>query len=175
MTNTTLPPAVPHWIDNAPFTSKQTTQLRHPNSQTDVYSVHVASSSDVDRAITSAQDAFPSWAAPPPQKRRSILLKAAELLRQREAEFIDSWQSEMDVGKEFVAFNVGNSAGIIEEVASNITTALQGNIPQASDRGEVVTLVTHEPLGYVSPSALSTRLSSSRSEASRPHWLLVTP
>jgi acyl-CoA reductase-like NAD-dependent aldehyde dehydrogenase len=139
MSSSTSTAAIPHWIDNAPFTSQQTTQLRHPNTQADVYLVHVASSSDVDRAISSAQAAFPAWSATPPQERRAILMKAAELLRQRKDQFVESWQSEMDVGEGFAGFNVMTSAGMIEEVASNITTALQGDIPQAADREWSVT------------------------------------
>jgi acyl-CoA reductase-like NAD-dependent aldehyde dehydrogenase len=69
-----------------------------------------------------------------PQQRRSILWKAAILLRERKEEFVEAWQEEMDVHEGFVEFNVMTSAGMIEEVASNITTALQGDIPQAADR-----------------------------------------
>lgn len=124
---------IPHWIDNSAFVSKTTTSLHHPNTLQSVHDVCTASAEDIDLAIASAQKALPAWSSTTPQKRREILLKAANLLREQQSDFIEAWQLEMDVHEGFAGFNANTSAGMIEEIASNITTALQGDIPQAAD------------------------------------------
>ncbi len=146
--------AIPHWIDNQAFVSKTTTTLHHPNSLDPVHEVCTASADDIDLAISSAQKAFPGWSSTTPQKRREILLKAATLLREQQADFVKAWQSEMDVHEGFAGFNAGTSAGMIEEIASNITTALQGDIPQAADSALDFSYILGPPGGHLRPAPL---------------------
>lgn len=120
----------PQWIDNAPYESSHTTSLSHPNDRTlPTSTVHSASEKDVEKAIASAHAAFPAWAATPAVERREILLRAAGILRTRKDEFVQAWQSQMDVEEGFASFNVMTSAAMIEEVAAGITLAMAGDIP----------------------------------------------
>ncbi len=135
MTNATLTTkTIPHWVDNAPFFSGPTQITHHPNTGTPLPPIHSATLSECDIALTSCQAAFPSWSTTPPTERRSILLKAAALLRERGDVFKQVWQSEIHADDFFVEFNVETSAGMIEECAANITTALMGDVVQDIDR-----------------------------------------
>ncbi len=57
-----------------------------PSTAQPLAEIHAASESDVDSAITSAQRAFPSWSTTPPIVRSRILLKAVQILRERNDE-----------------------------------------------------------------------------------------
>jgi aldehyde dehydrogenase (NAD+) len=46
-----------------------------------------AGAADLDAAVRSCQAAFPAWRDAPPRLRRDVLLRAAELLRERSADF----------------------------------------------------------------------------------------
>lgn len=64
-------------------TSGKTFESINPATSLPIATVHQASPSDIDSAITSAQKAFPSWSQTPPVARARILLKAVQLLRER--------------------------------------------------------------------------------------------
>lgn len=69
------------------WTGNPTTERRNPARPDDVVAVTTDSDADtVDAAIGAAQTAQPSWAAMPPACRGSILMDAAEILRQRHRE-----------------------------------------------------------------------------------------
>jgi betaine-aldehyde dehydrogenase len=61
--------------------------------------VHSASETDIDAAIQSAQQAFYSWSATPPIARSRILLRAVQLLRERNDEIAKV--ETQDTGKPF--------------------------------------------------------------------------
>jgi len=58
-------------------------------------SFQVASSDDVSRAVTSAQEAFTTWSETPPPKRAYILFKAARILEERKEELARLLTREM--------------------------------------------------------------------------------
>jgi betaine-aldehyde dehydrogenase len=64
-------------------TSGKTFESIDPSTAKALATVHVASNTDVDSAIASAKKAFPSWSTTPPIVRSRILLKAVQLLRDR--------------------------------------------------------------------------------------------
>ncbi|KAL8726565.1 MAG: hypothetical protein Q9181_005993 [Wetmoreana brouardii] len=70
-----------------------------PSTAQPLADVHAASHSDVDAAIRSAQQAFPSWSRTPPVVRARILLKAVQLLRDRNDEIAKT--ETQDTGKPF--------------------------------------------------------------------------
>lgn len=76
-------PAVQPYYDGKTqqATSGQTFQTIDPSTARPLADVHTASHADVDAAIASAQNAFPSWSATPPVARARVLLKAVALLR----------------------------------------------------------------------------------------------
>jgi len=62
---------------------RDTFQTIDPSTGQALADVQTASESDIDSAISSAQEAFKSWSKTPPIARSRILLKAASLLRER--------------------------------------------------------------------------------------------
>jgi aldehyde dehydrogenase (NAD+) len=69
--------------------SEQTAENRNPYSGELLSEIRLADTSDVDAAFAGATDAQPAWAARGPGERAEVMRRAAELLQQREAEFVD--------------------------------------------------------------------------------------
>ena len=124
---------VPHWISNEPRLSTDVAVLYHPNTGDLVHHVSNASEQDVMDAIASASDAFQQWRRTSSRERREILLRAAKLLEERADEFVDTWRREMDVSHRFAEFNVRTSISMIEEIASLVSSALNGEAPRTAD------------------------------------------
>lgn len=71
----------------------------NPANATSLAELPIASQSDIDAAIASADRAFPSWSQTPPIARARILQKAAALLRERNDEI--ARVESLDSGKAF--------------------------------------------------------------------------
>ena len=69
--------------------SAKTAENRNPYSGELLSEIRLADTSDVDVAFAGAADAQPAWAARGPGERAEVMRRAAELLQQREAEFVD--------------------------------------------------------------------------------------
>jgi betaine-aldehyde dehydrogenase len=67
-------------------TSNSAFRTVNPTTGAPLAEVNASSHSDVDKAILSAQAAFPSWSSTPPAVRSRILLKVVEILRSRNDE-----------------------------------------------------------------------------------------
>lgn len=80
-------------------TSQHTFQTIDPSTATPLADIHTASPADIDLAIAAAERAFPSWSATPPVARSRILLKAVQLLRERNDEIAKV--ETQDTGKPF--------------------------------------------------------------------------
>ncbi|BCY10740.1 aldehyde dehydrogenase [Actinoplanes sp. L3-i22] len=104
---------------------------------------------DVDRAVASARRAFEDhrWAGTAPGRRKSVLLRLAELIRANAAELavLDS----LDAGKligDTSTIDVPGSAAILQWYAETIDKTYGEIAPTA--RGDLA-LVSREPLGVV--------------------------
>jgi succinate-semialdehyde dehydrogenase / glutarate-semialdehyde dehydrogenase len=62
---------------------RRTVPVINPATEEILGHLPLASSADLDRALSAAQRAWPIWRATPPQQRGRILRKAAELIRER--------------------------------------------------------------------------------------------
>jgi betaine-aldehyde dehydrogenase len=67
-------------------TSRKSFLTINPSTAEPLAEVQTAAHIDVDRAVASAQEAFPSWSQTSPVARSRILLKAVEILRARNDE-----------------------------------------------------------------------------------------
>jgi betaine-aldehyde dehydrogenase len=102
-------------------TSGKTFKSINPANAEPLAEIHQASNSDIDAAIASAQKAFPSWSATPPIVRSRILLKAVELLRERNDEIAKV--ETHDTGKPYTetsAVDVVTGADVLEYFAGLI-------------------------------------------------------
>lgn len=94
-------------------------QSINPATAKPVAEVDAALEQDVDAAIKSAEQAFPSWSTTPPSVRSRILLKAVALLRDRNDELAKV--ETQDTGKpysETSTVDVVTGADVLEFFAS---------------------------------------------------------
>jgi betaine-aldehyde dehydrogenase len=109
--------------------------------------IHSASHADVDAAIKSASRAFPSWSSTPPIARSRILLKAVQLLRERNDEIAKV--ETADTGKPFSetsTVDVVTGADVVEYFAGLVAGGgLNGETTQLREDAWVYT--KKEPLG----------------------------
>ncbi|KAF7930285.1 uncharacterized protein EAE98_004686 [Botrytis deweyae] len=104
-------------------TSKETFTTVNPATGKPLAQVHKASPSDIDSAIASARKAFPSWSQTPPIVRSRILLKAVQILRERNDEIAKV--ETHDTGKaysETSAVDVVTGADVLEYFASLVAS-----------------------------------------------------
>lgn len=71
----------------------------NPSNAKPLADVHAASHEDVDAAIKSAQEAFPAWSKTPASRRAGLLMKAVQLLVDRNEELAVT--ETQDTGKPF--------------------------------------------------------------------------
>lgn len=118
-----------------------------PSTSRPLADIHAASHSDVDNAIISAQKAFLSWLRTPPVARARILLKAVQLLRDRNDEIARI--ETQDTGKPFSetsTVDVVTGADVLEFFANLVAGGgLNGETVQLREDAWVYT--KKEPLG----------------------------
>lgn len=86
-----------------------------------------ASVDDARAAADAAARAFPAWSKTGPGERRMKLLKAAERMEARQADFIERMVDETGATPGWAGFNVMVAAGMLREAAS-LTTQINGDI-----------------------------------------------
>ncbi|KAJ8069192.1 hypothetical protein OCU04_002863 [Sclerotinia nivalis] len=104
-------------------TSKETFTTVNPATGKPLANVQKASPSDIDSAVASAQKAFPSWSQTPPMIRSRILLKAVQILRERNDEIAKV--ETHDTGKaysETSAVDVVTGADVLEYFANLVAS-----------------------------------------------------
>jgi acyl-CoA reductase-like NAD-dependent aldehyde dehydrogenase len=110
-------------------------------------SAAAATVEDADAAVAAAQAAFPAWSSLGPGQRRLKLLKAAELLELRTAEFIAIGTQETGAAPGWYAFNVMLATGMLREAAS-MTTQISGEVIPSDLPGSVA-MAIRQPAGVV--------------------------
>lgn len=82
---------------------------------------------DVAAAVKAAAAAFPEWSRTGPSQRRTLLLKAADILSSKATEFTRLMIEETGATAPWAGFNVMLSANILREAAS-MTTQITGEV-----------------------------------------------
>ena len=106
-----------------------------------------ASVEDAIAAVEAAKAAFPAWSALGPNARRAALMKAADALDAKAAEFVDAMMSEIGATEGWARFNIGLSSAMVREAAS-LTTQIGGEIIP-SDKPGCIAMAVREPAGVV--------------------------
>ncbi len=106
-----------------------------------------ATLADADAACDAAAAAFPAWSEMGPNERRKLLLKAADLLDERAAEFIGCGVAEVGSAPMWYGFNVMLAAGMLREAAS-MTTQVAGEVIP-SDVPGLMAMGVRQPAGVV--------------------------
>ena len=140
-------PTYPLLISNKNYTTSSSFPVHSPATGKLLHYFSSASITDTDYAIAAAQKAFPAWRAMPPQKRRDIFLKAAEIMDSRREELIKYSVEETGAAAEWAAFDTTLASDIIRDVAGRISS-IAGSIP-ATAQENVSAFVFKEPYGVV--------------------------
>ena len=106
-----------------------------------------ASVEDINKACDAAAEAFPAWSALGPQARRAHLLKAANVLRAKAADFSKVLVAECGATAGWGFFNCALAAGMLEEAAAMTTQVLGEVIP--SDEPHTLAMGIRQPAGVV--------------------------
>lgn len=144
-TNGTSVPNHPLLISNKPHPTTTTFPVYSPATGALLHHFSSASLSDTESAISAAQSAYPAWKALPPQKKRDIFLRAADILASRAAELKETMVQETGAAPAWADFNTGLASEILRDVAGRIAS-IQGTIPQTAHEG-VSALIYKEPYG----------------------------
>ncbi|RCW20631.1 aldehyde dehydrogenase family protein [Ciceribacter lividus] len=104
-----------------------------------------ASVADVGRAVASAAKAFEAWSKTGPGERRTLLMKAADIMEAKVGDFIAAMISETGATGLWAGFNVKLAAGMIREAASLVTQIGGEIIP--SDKPNTLAMGVLKPKG----------------------------
>lgn len=137
---------VPLLINGKEVTTSTTFDVTSPGTGKKVWASSSASNDDVLAAIDAAEKAGPAWEATKPAQRRSIILKAADILEGMKAESGSYMSDETGAGGPFVDFIFDTTVELLRDVAGRITTALGGEIPVCAQPGTQA-LIVKEPYG----------------------------
>ncbi len=129
-----------------PAADGRTFERRSPLTNEVVSRVAAATLEDADAAVAAAQAAFPGWAALAPGERRMRLLKAAELMEARSAEFMVA-ANETGAAANWYGFNVQLAAGMLREAAA-MTTQILGEVIPSNVPGSFA-MGLRQPCGVV--------------------------
>jgi vanillin dehydrogenase len=106
-----------------------------------------ATVADANAAAVAADSAFPAWAEIGPNARRTLLLKAAEIMAAKVDEFTKLVIAETGATAPWAGFNVMLAAQMLREAAS-MTTQINGEVIQ-SDKPGTLALAMRQPVGVV--------------------------
>ncbi len=95
-----------------------------------------ASLEDATAAVDAAAAAFPAWSKTGPGERRKILLKAADIMESKTAEFSELVVAETGATGHWGAFNVMVAASMLREAAS-MTTQIAGEVIPSNKPGSL--------------------------------------
>jgi len=131
----------------APAASGRTTDSVNPWTGQAYASVAAGSPDDVERAVDAAASAFDAWAAAKPAERRTILLRAAELLAARTPEIIALMAEEVGGVAPWAGFNAMLAADMLREAAAAATQPV-GQV-LATNADGVLSTLQRVPKGVV--------------------------
>ncbi|KAH8679969.1 putative salicylaldehyde dehydrogenase [Tricladium varicosporioides] len=134
-------------INNKPHKTDATFPVYSPATGEHLHNFSSASIADADSAIDAASKALPAWRSLPPNKKRDIFLKAADLMEKRQEELGKHSAAETGAAAAWASFDLGLSSEILRDVAGRISS-IAGSIPQTSREG-VSALVYKEPYGVI--------------------------
>jgi acyl-CoA reductase-like NAD-dependent aldehyde dehydrogenase len=134
-------------IDNAdvPAASGRTFERQGPLAGLPPTRAAAADVADARRAADAAAAAFPAWSATVPNARRAILLRAADGMEARAAEFAAAMTRETGATAPWGGFNAGLAAGILREAACAVTQITGEVIP--SDKPGCLAMAIRQPAG----------------------------
>jgi acyl-CoA reductase-like NAD-dependent aldehyde dehydrogenase len=127
--------------------SGRTFEHRGPVSEAVVTTAAAATVDDARDAADSAQAAFAAWSLTGPTERRRILLRAADILEGKIADFISTMALEIGAAEAWAGFNVMGSAALFREAAGLVTQIQGETIP--TDKPGTLSMTLRQPVGVI--------------------------
>ena len=106
-----------------------------------------ASADDARAAVDAAAAAFVGWSRTSPGERRTLLMKAADALEARAADFTAAMAAEIGASGIWAGFNVHLAADMLLEAAA-LTTQIDGQVIPSNVPGSLATAL-RQPAGVV--------------------------
>ncbi|PJE55475.1 aldehyde dehydrogenase [Marinomonas sp. BSi20584] len=100
---------------------------------------------DCYTALESAENAYKTWSKVGPDARRKLLMKAADIMESKIAEFTETINSETGSTANWAGFNVHLAAGVIREAAA-MTTQIGGEVIP-SNKPNTLAMGVYKPKG----------------------------
>ncbi|ALD12100.1 CoA-acylating methylmalonate-semialdehyde dehydrogenase [Clavibacter capsici] len=149
MTDTAPLPVVPHWIDGArsPSTSGRTAPVYDPARGVVTKEVALAGADEIERAVASANAAFPAWRDLSLAKRQAILFRFRELLEAEKGELAEIITSEHGKVVSDALGEITRGQEVVE-FATGLAHHLKGEYSEQVSTG-VDVYSTKQPLGVV--------------------------
>ena len=126
-------------------TDNRTFERRDPFTGEIATTAAAASIADAKAAVDAAAAAFPAWSATGPNERRMLLLKAADLIDARGAEFSSLMTAECGAIGPWGHFNAHFAATLMREAAA-MTTQVAGEVIP-SDKPNSFAMAIRQPVG----------------------------
>ena len=126
-------------------TDNRTFERRDPFTGEVATTAAAASIDDAKAALDAAAAAFPAWSATGPNERRMLLLKAADLMDARGAEFSSLMTAECGAIGPWGHFNAHFAASLLREAAA-MTTQVSGEVIP-SDKPNSFAMAIRQPVG----------------------------
>ncbi|KAF1994306.1 aldehyde dehydrogenase [Amniculicola lignicola CBS 123094] len=148
-------PVVPLWINKTaqPIDTTALFPVISSIKNTPIHYAVSASPTAATQACGAAAAAFRSWRKTSPAHRRTLLLKAADVLERRGQEIVGSQVAETSCPGQFAGFNIITGVLYVREIAA-ATSELRGSVTQrmTAPNGEEMgglTVTVREPIGVV--------------------------
>src|SRR5476649_2903145 len=106
-----------------------------------------ASVADALAAVEAAARAFPAWSATGPGERRALLMRAAQILEEKQAAFVSAMAAETGASAIWAGFNVHLAASGLMEAAA-LTTQIAGEVIPSDVPGSLA-MGIRQPAGVV--------------------------
>ncbi len=133
------------WVDSG---SGETFDDLNPYTGEVYAQVSAATREDVKQAIDAAKTAFPAWAKSPPGERRTIFLKAADIMERRSDELVKVMMEEAGGTIGIGMFQMGFVPGLLRMAASGAYDVKGEVIP--ADHKDSFFMAVRQPAGVVS-------------------------
>ncbi|KAK5105558.1 hypothetical protein LTS08_001835 [Lithohypha guttulata] len=138
---------VPLFLDGKTITTDRTFDVVSPNDNKVCWKCSAASEQDALNAVASAEKAFKTWSKSKPAQRRDILLKAAQLLKEKEKDAFLYTNTETGAANSMFQFEFNAAYEGCLTIAGLIPT-VQGSVLTPSGEGKSA-LLWREPYGVV--------------------------
>ncbi len=132
------------WVDAS---TGGTFEDRNPFNGELVAEVAAGTGDDASRAVSAAAEAFPAWAATPPEEKQRLLLRTADVVERRLDHIIELLATETGCGAGFAGFQLKWVVGALRQAAGWVYQPKGEIIP--SDMPGAFHMAIRRPLGVV--------------------------